>query len=243
MIKTINKPLFNWGNSSNNFRHYLEKEIFEGKIYETLYQVQEGDIVLDLGASIGPFVWDIMDKASKVIAVEPSLPNCELIKLNSKGFPVEIIPKGLTKYNYSILPRNKIYDNINNEQNWGGNIFEKVGEVITFYDIIQTYNLDKIDFIKTDCEGGEYALFTDETMPFLLNNVRNIVGEFHLSNEELKIEFRYFRDKFLKRFSKYTAYSCDGVDITWDLKNGIEDATNNHFINYYNEVILHISNQ
>jgi len=243
MIKTIDKPLFNWGNSSNNFKQYIEREIFEGKIYETLYPVQEGDVVLDLGASIGPFVWDIMDKASKVIAVEPSLSNCELIKLNSKGFPVKIIPKGLTKYNYSVLPGNKIYNNINNEQNWEGNISEKGGEVITFYDIIQTYDLDKIDFIKTDCEGGEYALFTDETMSFLLNNVRNIVGEFHLNSEELKIEFRYFRDKFLKHFPNYAAYSCDGVDITWDLKNGIEDATNNNFISHYTEVILHISNQ
>jgi len=231
----MKKPEFNWGNSSNNFKKYLIQEIFEGKIYETQYPVQKGDIVLDLGASIGPFVWDVMDRASKVIAVEPSLSNCKLIRLNSKGFPVEVIPKGLAKYEYSTLPGNAIYDNIQNERGWERETSE-IGEVITLYQIIRDYNLDKIDFIKTDCEGGEYALFTDENMPFLLNNVRNIVGEFHLGTTNLKVEFRYFRDKFLKQFSNYKVYGVCGTDIKWDLWN-------DHFIEYYNEVIIHINNE
>lgn len=230
----MQKPNFNWGNSSSNFKKYLTQEIFEGKIYETQYPVQKGDVVLDLGASIGPFVWDVMDRASKVIAVEPSLSNCELIKSNSQDFPVEVIPKGLAKYEHSTLPGNVIYDNIQNEMNWEKETSE-MGEVITLHQIIKDYNLDKIDFIKTDCEGGEYALFTDENMPFLLNNVRNIVGEFHLATADLKVEFRYFRDKFLKQFPNFEVYGVCGTDIKWDLWN-------DHFIEYYNEVIIHINN-
>ena len=91
----------------------------------------------------------------------------------------------------------------------------------SFKSIVEKYNLDRIDFIKTDCEGGEYSLFTEANMPYLLNNVRNIVGEFHLSRSipELKVEFRYFRDKYLKQFPKYEVYSVDGVNIKWDLWN------------------------
>ena len=103
--------------------------------------------------------------------------------------------------------------------------------------IIKEHNLDRIDFIKTDCEGGEYSLFTEANMPFLLNNVRSIVGEFHLSHiyPEYKVEFRYFRDKYLKQFPNYEVYSIDGVNIKWDLWN-------DHFIEYYDQVIVHINN-
>ena len=88
------------------------------------------------------------------------------------------------------------------ESNNQFNYTPKVAETISFRSIVEQYNLDRIDFIKTDCEGGEYSLFTDANMPYLLNNVRNIVGEFHLSSDfpELKVEFRYFRDKYLKQF-------------------------------------------
>lgn len=233
------KNEFNWGNSSDTFKSYLINEIFEGKFYEKIYPVQEGDVVLDLGASIGPFVWSIMDKASKVIAVEPSLSNCELIKLNSQGFDVEVIPKGLARYTNSILKGNHIYDEIYNEHGWErkGDV-EDSTEVITFQQILEQFNLNKIDFIKTDCEGGEYALFTDENMPFLLNNVRSIVGEWHLSRRfpEQKVDFRHFRDKYLKQFPNYEVYSVDGVNIKWDLWN-------EHFIEYYDQVIIHINNE
>ncbi len=72
-------------------------------------------------------------------------------------------------------------------------------------------------------------------MPYLLNNVRNIVGEWHLSRFSEKVEFRYFRDKYLKQFPNFEVYSIDGVNIKWDLWN-------DHFIEYYNQVIIHISN-
>ena len=73
-------------------------------------------------------------------------------------------------------------------------------------------------------------------MDFLLNNVGCIVGEWHLSTKENKIEFRYFRDKYLKQFKNVKARAVNGTRITWDLWN-------DHFIEYYNQVILHISNE
>lgn len=231
----MNKPAFNWGHSSPKFIDLITKEIFEENCYETIYPVKNGDVVLDLGASIGPFTWSIMDKASKVIAVEPSKDLIPLIEQNTAGYPVTIVSKGLVKYETSKLDTQSVYYNIDKDI-WNGE-GEDDCNVTTLHQIIKENNLDKIDFIKTDCEGGEYALFTEQNMPFLLNNVRNIVGEFHLSknNPELKVEFRYFRDKFLKQFPNYEVYGVCGTDIKWDLWN-------DHFIEYYNEVIIHISN-
>jgi len=232
----MNKPTFNWGDSSPKFIDLITKEIFEENCYETIYPVKNGDVVLDLGASIGPFTWSIMDKASKVIAVEPSTEIAPLIEQNTVGYPVTIVSKGLVKYETLELDAGNVYHDIDD---FGVGDKNKVGKkdsnVTTFSQIIKENNLDRIDFIKTDCEGGEYALFTDQNMPFLLNNVRDIVGEFHLRSPEHKVEFRYFRDRFLKQFPKYEIYSVDGVNLGWTLW---ED----HLINRYKEVIIHISN-
>lgn len=219
------KQEFDWGDSPQPFINHITQDIFVKRCYEERFPVKKGDIVLDLGASIGPFSWSIMDKASKVYAVEPLSPRCELIEANTKGYPVEIV-KGILHHSDG-----EVYFEDGCLPDGGEQV-----KTFTFKSFLGETNTSRIDFIKTDCEGGEYKLFRDENMPFLLNNVRNIVGEFHLSNPELKVEFRYFRDKFLKQFPNYEVYGVCGTDIKWDLWN-------DHFIEYYNEVIIHISNE
>ena len=41
------------------------KEIFIDKCYEKFFEVEEGDIVLDIGASVGPFTYSILHKNPK----------------------------------------------------------------------------------------------------------------------------------------------------------------------------------
>jgi hypothetical protein len=91
--------------------------------------------------------------------------------------------------------------------------------------------------MKCDCEGGEYDIFQPHNVEFL-KTIPKFVGEFHLKkNDELhNCKFRWFRDNILPRFNKYEIFSLDGVDIKWDLWN-------EHFLDYYNEVIIHIDNR
>jgi 16S rRNA A1518/A1519 N6-dimethyltransferase RsmA/KsgA/DIM1 with predicted DNA glycosylase/AP lyase activity len=57
----------------DGFRETVTKEIFIDKIYERHVQVEEGDVVFDIGASLGPFTFSILDKTpSQVFAFEPS---------------------------------------------------------------------------------------------------------------------------------------------------------------------------
>ena len=227
------KNEFEWGNSSLNFKKVITQEIFEDNCYEEIYPVKSGDVVLDLGASIGPFTWSIMDKASKVIAVEPSKELVPLIEKNTTGYPVSIVNKALAKWDGEEI-LGQVFNGYGSDHNWESK--EKV-QTTSLKSIIKEHNLNRIDFIKTDCEGGEYSLFTEANMPFLLNNVRSIVGEWHLSYKcpEHKVEFRYFRDKYLKQFPNFEVYSTNGVNIKWDLWN-------DHFIEYYDQVIIHINN-
>lgn len=228
-MNNIKKQELNWYNISDSMRSCFEKEFFSDvsrNTYEIIYPVQEGDIVLDLGASIGIFTWAIMDKASRVYTVEPMIDLIPIIKENTKGYPVTIINKLLSFENSEVEFTDPCI-----------NIFEpKTVKTINFKTLLKENNLDYIDFIKIDIEGSEYSLFRDENMPFLLNNVRNIVGEFHLDTKELKTEFRYFRDKYLPQFKQVELRSFCGTDIKWDLWN-------EHFIEYYNEIIIHISNE
>ena len=105
-----------------------------------------------------------------------------------------------------------------------------------FKQIIQDYNITKIDFFKTDCEGGEYSVFNNQNIFWIKENVRKVVGEWHLDSPERKEQFRIFRDTYLRLFPKIEVFSTDAVNIKWDLWN-------EHFIDYYHQVIIYIDNR
>ena len=107
-------------------------------------------------------------------------------------------------------------------------------DTININTLFNEFEIDKVDFLKIDCEGGEYDLFIPENMDFIRNKFRKIVGEWHLGTEDLKEKFRQFRDLYLSKL-ECRVFSTDGFDIKWDLWN-------DHFINYYSEVIIHIDN-
>lgn len=206
-------------------KNSIINEIFVSKCYERFFEVEENDIVLDIGASLGPFTYSILHKKPKhVFCFEPSEREFKILTKNLLGYQVTPIPKGISSIN-SIVQSDVLF---------GG---ETEMETITFSKFINLYNLDKIDFIKMDCEGGEYDIFTEENFDYLKNNVKKIVGEWHLSTPELKDKFINFRDNYLCRFPSYNILSTpDNVDIKWDLWN-------DHFIEYYTEVIVHIDNR
>ena len=221
---------FDWGfmNDDNSFSEYHKKaiteEIFNNNIYEKVFKVREGDVVMDVGASIGPFTKSIISKNPKhIYCLEPSQVEFKTLVRNTFGSPVTLVNKGIGSSN----------GYIESQQLFGG---ENFMEVITFNKLLDLYNIDKIDFLKLDCEGGEYDIFNSQNIDFISNKISKISGEWHLSNDELKSKFRNFRDKFLVRFNNYEVYSVDGVDIKWDLWN-------EHFIEFYNEVIIHIDNR
>ena len=222
---------FDWGWMSEDsdlarfHKNGMIDEIWNRKQYEEIYQVKEGDVVVDIGASVGPFTYSILNKNPKMVyCLEPSNSEFKTITKNfNNDLNITLINKGITHSN-SITKSNMMF---------GG---EDRFDGIKFSNFIKDNNIDYINFLKTDCEGGEYHIFMDENMDFLLNNVSCIVGEWHLSTKKNKIEFKYFRDKYLKQFKNFKARAVDGTNITWDLWN-------DHFIDYYNQIILHISNE
>ncbi len=218
----MNLKDFNWGKTSPWYKEVVGNEIFKDRIYEKFFSVEEGDIVFDVGATIGDFSYSILqNNPSKIYCIEPFQIQLDVCKLNIPSSVGVYIPYG-----------------IGDEDNTSSYINYNKSEcpVKTFKTIIKEYDIKKIDFLKTDCEGGEYSIFNVENLCWLKDNVKKISGEWHLSRPKEKQKFREFRDVFLRVFPNHEIYSCDDINIKWDLWN-------EHFIEYYNQIIVYIDNR
>lgn len=217
---------FIWEPSTDHYKEAINREIFIEKCYEKIFEVEEGDVVFDIGASLGPFTYSILHKnPSHVFCIEPSYEEFKTLILNTNSGPVTYINKGISD-KVGELNFDYIFEGKNEYKSYS----------TTFKKIIGDYNLSKIDFLKTDCEGGEYDIFNDENMEWIKNNVRKISGEWHLGNPYLKEKFRRFRDTYLKYFTNFTVHSFDNIDIKWELWT-------DKFIDYYREITINIDNR
>lgn len=202
------------------------QEIFTDQCYEKFFEVEPNDIVLDIGASVGPFTYSILNKNPKhVFCFEPSDREFKTLVKNTIGHPVTHIHKGISNINSVV----------SNDHLFGG---EDQMESITFKRFIELYGINKIDFIKTDCEGGEFEIFNDENFEWIKSNVKKIVGEWHLQlqGHNYVEKFRHFRDTYLTHFKNFQVFSVDNIDIKWDLWN-------EHFLEHYRQIIIHIDNR
>ena len=217
----MNLDNFDWGPTSEGFKGQAIREIFENNDYEYCFEVEENDIVVDIGATIGEFTYKILEKKPKhCYVVEPLPVFFDTLKKNLEGNQVSFTNAAIT---------NDKYCNIE----WDGR--NSIVNTLTFKDFVAQNRLNKIDFLKVDCEGGEYDIFTEENIEFL-KKVPKIVCEVHLESKILKEKFRNFRDNILPNFKNIKFMSYDFCEIMWDLYN-------EHFIEYYGEVYLYIDNR
>lgn len=212
---------FNWGPTSQEFQNVVIKEYNDYNVYEKHFQVDEDDIVVDIGASVGDFIWSILDKKPKHCwAIEPLKDYYRALISNCYGKPVSFVNAAIS--NQKTL---QIF--------WDG--MTENPKTLAFQELISNFLIEKIDFMKVDCEGGEYDIFNFENLEILVK-IKKIVIEFHLDTLETKLKFRRFRDEIIPKFKKVIVNSVDGIDISWDLHN-------EHFLEYYNQIIIYIDNR
>jgi FkbM family methyltransferase len=228
------KENFDWGQIAENpwFLGVVNDEIFVQDVYQKFFKVEKDDVVLDVGASVGPFTYHIMKQSpSKVICLEPQKDLYQTLCKNLSNYNnVVCINKAVANVNTVFKTRGLFDKDV--QEIWGK---EAEADGIQFSTILNDNAITHIDFLKTDCEGGEYDIFTDENKSWILKNVKKIAGEFHLSNKELKEKFRKFRNSYLGDFKTVKVFSMDNIDITWDLWN-------DHFIEYYGAITVYIQN-
>lgn len=157
----IYREIYNWEHSTT------------GCIYEMWDCVlKEGDIVLDLGANCGFFTARAAQMASKVIAIDGSPESYSCLVENCKDY------SNVHTLNASVLTKDS-----NPAWLWStkGNPLR-----MTLEEVMNLYNLDRIDFIKCDIEGSEYDVF-NSLSPEILSKIDRIAIETH--DEKLNENF------------------------------------------------------
>jgi FkbM family methyltransferase len=145
--------------------------------------IEEGDTVVDIGFNYGLFsITSKMKKPKKIIGFEP---NPKLYKIFSENFKGD----GIQLYNYAVSNKDSkvifyengdsamstIKEDVNKE--YRQDYFEV--DAISINTLINAFNLDKIDYLKVDCEGSEFDIFESFPEEYLTNNVKKIALEFH----------------------------------------------------------------
>ena len=204
--------------------NYIWHEMFQfysfgsdGCDYERMgCQINEGDVVLDIGANIGLFAHRAETKgASKVICFEPITPTFECL-IKNKG------PKTIV-YKNAVGGENKIVEfKIHSDYTQiGGATFSDDAlpvkdiihsEMVFFIDINEIFKslCEKIDFMKIDIEGGELELLnniTDENLSVL----RCLALELHIIDEKYEELHHTFWSRMVNLgYQGYCLYHGDG---------------------------------
>lgn len=162
----------------NNIKFILDKNF--PTIYDDFYNyditdLKKDDIVLDIGGATGGFSLRICNKVRHVYCVEPFTSNvinknCELNNV-----------KNVTVFNYGLGNGKEQYIR------WNGD--KKKIKTKSLADIIKQCG-GHVDFIKCDCEGGEWNIKSYE-----LIGIRRIEVEVHsLNGENMMLFIKLLRD-------------------------------------------------
>jgi FkbM family methyltransferase len=162
-------------------------EIFYDKVYERDFvRLNINDVVVDIGANYGVFsLYSQMFNPSKVYAVEPLKATFKSMKKNLTEYGVTCINKavscenGFEKFMITEVNGNNFSEKNENGFHPSSVIGEEIVETITINQLISDYDIERIDFLKVDCEGGELDLFRTIDKEYLQNNVGKIAMEYH----------------------------------------------------------------
>lgn len=172
-------------------------EIFLQRHYTRYFDVEPGDVVVDIGANSGIFAaYAVSRRCQRVICVEPLPTNIEALERNAARNGIENIAIEKAAVD-SRRGTAKLF--ITEEDSGGNQLFEynddgrlqKYIEVptVTLDDLFEKHELEAVDFLKLDCEGAEGLIFADPPRD-RMSQVARIAMEFHdpvspLAHEEI----------------------------------------------------------
>ena len=201
-----------------------------GMDYFKYYKVSCGDIVVDLGANIGSIAQEVLkSNPAMCYSVEASkaLYNrlCASVAMFNNVICCHTVIGTASDKDKVYWQKDDAIDEVN---------------ILSFYEFVCKHEIKKIDFLKFDIEGAEFAIFEDEkSYKWISENVVNIVGEIHIDSRT-KHKFFNLIEKIEVAGFDIIFESVDGVDITNRLlTNSVIAHCNKKAIDYYKEVILH----
>jgi len=210
---------------------YVDREINQEKIYEKYFDIEQGDVVVDIGGHAGFF----SDRASKmgikeIYTIEPDADCCEIIKskLQKSGVEYKVYCGAIADTNEKLY-----FDGSGLAGHIVGYETNKSVQGITFRRLIEENNLTKIDFLKLDCEGGEYSVINEQNIDLFKKVCKKVACEIHLQNPSQKYQCIELFNLLDRHQITYAITSVDGVVLS---KEKVVDR-----IDFFSEVLLYIS--
>ncbi len=210
------------------------KDEMNRRIYEKYFRVEDNDVVVDIGSHIGLFSLSVIDRnIKKCYCLEPDDKFYQnlLVNIENSGCSDKFVLVNKAIGDHCGYEFFNVVDGLGVEKsnNAAG---DKYLPTISFSDFINEYNIPRIDFLKLDCEGGEYDIISnEENYEFIKNNVKKIAGELHLVKvPHSKKEGLDLINRLKEMGFKVVLNSIDGVDIT------------NYFpshVDYYTEILFY----
>jgi FkbM family methyltransferase len=160
-------------------------ELFCHGTYDNEFiSVEQGDFVVDIGFNFGLFSLQALSKnVSKIIAFEPNTSITQHFKemindkrVNINDFAVSNYHGEVIFYENSDPGLSTIYQEKDLIESKSGQYSVKV---INFQDYLTENKIEKIDYLKIDCEGAEYDIIDSLDEQYLSNNIRKICIEYH----------------------------------------------------------------
>ena len=104
-----------------------------------------------------------MDKNPEhVFCIEPSIELVKILDNNLKNYKdkVTIIDRAISSKtsNDALMSADEVFIYNHDLDTY---------KTVSFKDFVEKFNISKIDFLKTDCEGGEWDIFTEENQDYI----------------------------------------------------------------------------
>jgi len=179
-------------NGKHNVCAVFNEIVCQSVYFGTFVDVEEGDVVVDIGFNYGLFSINALKKSPKrIVGFEPNSRLVNIFNKNVKDSIIEVHNCAVSNENEKI----KFYESFNSEMSTivedfyrenTCNIVEVDG--FSFMHLVDQHGLEKIDYLKVDCEGAEYGIFQAIPDFYLSNNVKKIAIEFHDKLEHTNVQ-------------------------------------------------------
>lgn len=182
---------------------HLKKMIDSVKRAYKIPKSLKGGVAVDVGANVGAFPLVNHNIFDRIICIEPAQESVDKILINLKNSNItnvevyrlavsEVSDKilRLCSYTWNYYSGNATTMHIN--ERWDYNVYEEVMS-ISLEDIFKRFRLEKIDYLKVDCESSE--------LPFLINKDLSKIDYLGIEHHQTdKIEMQELMKYLLKFF-------------------------------------------
>ena len=194
-------PLIELSNKLQNFNLSgvslgVLSEVFIDNDYDQgLVKVSKDDVVVDIGFNVGLFsVKSFLEGAKKIYAVEPNEENISKFKSINKNNVINNLQISniaisdhdgtdsfLIDEDYDNSGRSMLEKTLHSGRTSFNSHSYKTVKTQKLQTFLKENDIDKIDLLKIDCEGGELFILHEDNRKIFEDKVNKVVGEIHFS--------------------------------------------------------------